>query len=74
LSGQQVEGTRLSGGAGQEELNLTAKKKTINHRAPSAAKAQPKEKNNFHHEGTKDTKKEFSRKGAKGAKGAKTKR
>jgi hypothetical protein len=34
----------------------------------SAAEPQPNSKDNFHHEGAKDTKEDFSRKGAKGAK------
>jgi hypothetical protein len=35
------------------------------HEGPSAAKPQPTNQDNFHHEGTKITKENFSRKGAK---------
>jgi hypothetical protein len=41
---------------------------SIHHEAPSAAKPQLNNKDNFHHEGTKVTKEDLSRKGAKGAK------
>jgi hypothetical protein len=40
--------------------------KSTRHEGPSAAEPQPKD--SFHHEGTKVTKEDFSRKGAKDAK------
>jgi hypothetical protein len=44
-----------------EAVILTAKR-------PARHSRNRRRKDNFHHEGTKDTKEEFSRKGAKGAK------